>query len=109
VPRELEPVLLEAAGGGTPVLLVGPHPGQVLADTAGLLPGRMLPVHAVRVRPGRDGAEVGVRLGGDELLLHDRWPLQDKVADDVEQLLTANSAFTDHRWRRGGGPPASAP
>jgi predicted dehydrogenase len=102
VPVGLEPALLEAAGRGTPVLLVGPQPGQVLADTAGLLPGRLLPVHAVRVRPGPDGAEVGVRLGGDDLVLTDRWPLQDKVADDVEQLLTANSAFTDHAvatWR----------
>ncbi|MCW2681947.1 MAG: hypothetical protein JWM62_3348, partial [Frankiales bacterium] len=44
VPRELEAALLEAAGRGTPVLLVGPLPGQVLADAAGLLPGRLLPV-----------------------------------------------------------------
>jgi predicted dehydrogenase len=102
VPREVEPELLAAAARGTAVLLVGPQPGQELADTAGLLPGRLLPVHAVRVRPGRDAGQVADRLGGDELELTDRWPLQDKVADDVEQLLTANSAFTDHpvaTWR----------
>ncbi len=103
VPRELEAVLLEAA---VPVLLVGPQPGPALADAAGLLPGRLLPVHAVRVRPGRDGAEVAARLGGEELVVTDTWPLQDKVADDVEQLLTANSAFTDHpvaTWRPATG------
>jgi hypothetical protein len=52
-----------------------------------------------RVRTARRWA---CRLGGDDLVLTDRWPLQDKVADDVEQLLTANSAFTDHAvatWR----------
>jgi scyllo-inositol 2-dehydrogenase (NADP+) len=102
VPRGLEAGLLEAAGRGTPVLLVGPRPGQLLADTAGLVPSRLLPVHAVRVRPGRDAGDAAARLGGDELVLTDRWPLADKVADDVEQLLTASSAFTDHpvaTWR----------
>jgi scyllo-inositol 2-dehydrogenase (NADP+) len=102
VPREVEPALAEAAGRGLPVLLVGPQPGQVLADLAGVVLGRVLPVHAARVRPGRDAGEVTARLGGDELVLTDRWPLVEKVADDVEQLLTANSAFTDHpvaTWR----------
>ncbi len=102
VPTSAEPALLETAGRGVPVLLVGPRPGQLLADTAGLLPGRMLPVHAVRLRPGRDAGEVTARLGEDELLLTDRWPLAEKVADDVERLLTASSAFTDHpvaTWR----------
>ena len=102
VPREVESAVLASAQAGTPVLAVGPRPAQALADTAGLVPGRLLPVHAVRVRPGRDAGDVAARLGGDELLLTDRWPLVDKVADDVEQLLTANSAFTDHpvaTWR----------
>jgi predicted dehydrogenase len=99
---ELESALLRAAAEGTPVLAVGPRPGQALADTAGLVPGRLLPVHDVRVRPGRDAGDLTARLGGDELVLHDRWPLQDKLADDVQQLLTANSAFTDSAvatWR----------
>lgn len=102
VPAGLEPTLLRAAAGGTPVLLVGPRPGQALADAAGLVPGRLLPVHAVRVRRGPHAGDVAARLGGEELLLTDCWPLQDKVADDVEQLLTANSAFSDHpvaTWR----------
>ena len=45
------------------------------------------------------------RSGGD-LLLTDRWPLQEKVADDVEVLLTANVAFADHpvgTWRPATG------
>jgi predicted dehydrogenase len=94
--------LLGAAERGTPVLLVGATHGGALWDAAGLLPGRVLPVHEVRVRPGRDAGEVALRLGGDELLVRAAWPLQDKVADDVEQLLTANSAFRDHpvaTWR----------
>jgi predicted dehydrogenase len=48
---------------------------------------------------------VAARLGGD-LLVTDRWPLQEKVADDVEVLLTANVAFTDHAvatWRGSTG------
>ena len=99
---ELESELLRAAAAGTPVLAVGPRPGQALADTAGLVPGRLLPVHDVRVRPGRDARDLAARLGGDELVLHDCWPLQDKLADDVQQLLTANSAFVDSAvatWR----------
>ncbi len=55
--------------------------------------------------PAATPARSAARLGGD-LLLTDRWPLQDKVADDVEVLLTANSAFTDHpvaTWRPATG------
>ena len=103
VPREVEEQLRAV---DVPVLLVGPAPGQVLADAAGLVLGRVLPVHPVRVRPGRDAGEVAARLGGEELLLTDRWPLVEKTADDVEQLLTANSAFHDHvvaSWRPGTG------
>jgi predicted dehydrogenase len=102
IPREVEQQLLAAAGAGTPVLLISPAPGQLLADAAGLLPRQVLPVHRVRVRPGPDAGEVAARLDGEELVLTDRWPLVDKVADDVQQILTANSAFTDHpvaTWR----------
>ena len=85
-----EDALLAAAAGGT------------LSDAAGLVPGAVLPVHVVRVRPGRDAGQVADRLGGQELLLTDCWPLQDKVADDVQEVLTANVAFTNHpvaTWR----------
>ena len=99
---EVEDALLATAAAGTPVLLVGPRMSTALTDASGLVPGRVLPVHAVRVRPGRDAGEVARRLGGEELVLTDCWPLQDKVADDVQELLTANTAFTNHpvaTWR----------
>lgn len=105
LPGEVERDLLDATRRGVPVLLVGPAPGQPLADTAGLVLGRVLPVHAVRLRPGPDAGDVTARLG-DELVLTDRWPLVDKIADDVEVLLTASSAFTDHAvatWRPATG------
>jgi predicted dehydrogenase len=44
-------------------------------------------------------------MGGD-LVVTDRWPVQDKVADDVEVLLTASMAFADHpvaTWRPATG------
>ena len=99
---EVEDALLATAAAGTPVLLVGPRMSTALTDASGLVPGRVLPVHAVRVRPGRDAGEVARRLGGEELVFTDCWPLQDKVADDVQELLTANTAFTNHpvaTWR----------
>ena len=88
-----------------PVLLVGPTMSTALSDAAGLLPGQLTPEHEVRVRPGPGARDVGARLGGD-VLLRDRFPLQDKVADDVEVLLTANVAFQDHpvaTWRPSTG------
>lgn len=94
--------LLAAAERGTPVLLVGAEHAPALWDAAGLLPGRVLPVHDVRVRPGRDAGEVTARLAAGQVVLHDAWPLVDKTSDDVEQLLTASSAFHDHpvaTWR----------
>ncbi|MDP3711212.1 MAG: Gfo/Idh/MocA family oxidoreductase [Mycobacteriales bacterium] len=104
-----DPQLVLAVGAvrdlpeGVPTLLVGPEPA--LADAAGLVLGRTTPVHEVRVRPGRDAGDVMDRSGGD-VVLQDRWPLVDKAADDVEVLLTANVAFTDHpvaTWRPATG------
>jgi scyllo-inositol 2-dehydrogenase (NADP+) len=98
-----DPQLVLALGApapaGLPALLVGPEP--VDADAAGVVLGRLTPVHEVRVRPGADAGDVMARSGGD-VLLHDRWPLVEKTADDVEVLLTANVAFADHpvaTWR----------
>ena len=102
----IEDALLAVAIAGTPVLLVGATMSTALTDAAGLVPGRLLPVHPVRVRPGRDAGEVTARLGADELVLTDCWPVQDKVADDVEQVLMANSAYADHpvaTWRPSTG------
>ncbi len=91
-----------SAETGQPTLLLGPLGPGALTDAAGLVPGRLLPSHDVRVRAGRDAGQVFDRVGGEDLLLTGAWPLLDKVADDVQQLLTANSAFTDHAvatWR----------
>jgi predicted dehydrogenase len=103
-------LLDEAAEDGllalpVPVLLVGPVMSTALSDAAGLVPRELTPEHEVRVRPGPDAGDVAARLGGD-LLLHDRWPLQDKAADDVEVLLTASSAYRDSpvaTWRPSTG------
>ncbi len=96
--------LLDAGSRGTPVLVVGPDPGR-LADAAGLVTGRTTPLHEVRVRPGPAAGEITVRQEGD-LLVREAWPLVDKAADDVQVLLTANVAFTDHpvgTWRPATG------
>ena len=88
--------------GPAPTLVVGPTMSTALTDAAGLVPGRLTPVHEIRVRPGVDAGDVASRMGGDLLVVSDRWPLQDKVADDVEVLLTANVGFTEHpvaTWR----------
>ena len=98
LPEAVEDALL---ADPRPVLLVGPRMSTALTDAAGLVPGAVTPVHEVRVRPGPDAGEVMVRSGGD-VLVRDRWTLQEKVADDVELLLSASSAFTDHpiaTWR----------
>ncbi|MGZ6792264.1 MAG: Gfo/Idh/MocA family oxidoreductase, partial [Mycobacteriales bacterium] len=99
---ELEDRLLALT---VPLLLVGPTASTAVTDAAGLVPGRLTPEHEVRVRPGPDAGQVMDRSGGD-LLVRDRWPLQEKVADDVQVLLTTNVAFTDHAvatWRPGTG------
>ena len=88
-----------------PTLVVGPTMSTALTDAAGLVPGQLTPLHEIRVRPGPDAGEVTARMGVD-LIVTDRWPLQDKVADDVEVLLTANVGFTDHAvatWRPSAG------
>lgn len=103
VPPGLEPGLLAEP---RPVLLVGPGTSGALADAAGIVRGPSTPPHEVRVRPGRDAGEVTARLGGDLLLRRECWTQVDKAADDVEVLLTASSAFTDHpvaTWRPSTG------
>ncbi|MCA1721561.1 MAG: Gfo/Idh/MocA family oxidoreductase, partial [Actinobacteria bacterium] len=102
LPHDLEDRLLAL---DVPVLVVGPTMSTALSDAAGVVPGRLTPLHETRVRPGPDAVDVGRRLGGD-LLVTEAWPLQEKVADEVEVLLTANVAFTDHpvaTWRPASG------
>jgi predicted dehydrogenase len=87
------------------VLVVGPTMSSALTDAAGLVLGQLTPLHEIRVRPGPDAGDVAARMAGD-LLVRDRWPVQDKVADDVDVLLTANVGFADHAvatWRAGTG------
>ncbi len=100
--EDLEDRLLSLA---VPVLFVGPTASTAVTDRAGLVPAALTPVHEVRLRPGAQAGQVMDRSGGD-VLVRDRWPLQEKVADDVEVLLTANVAFTDHAvgtWRPSTG------
>ncbi|MCU1588538.1 MAG: oxidoreductase domain protein [Frankiales bacterium] len=88
-----------------PVLFLQPTASTAVTDAAGLVPGALTPPHETRVRPGPDAAEVMHRSGGD-LVLRVAWPVQDKVADDVQVLLTANLAFADHpvgTWRASTG------
>jgi scyllo-inositol 2-dehydrogenase (NADP+) len=102
LPERVEDELLALE---VPVLVVGPTMSTAVTDHAGLVPARLTPLHEIRVRPGPDAGDVTAR-SGDELLFTDLWPLQDKVADDVEVLLTASMAFADHpvaTWRPATG------
>ena len=97
---DAEDALLAVAGRGVAVLLAGPtlvaaHSATALSDATGVVAHRTLPAHEVRVRPGPDADNLTARWSGD-LLLHDAWPLVDKVADDVQVLLTANHHLVDH-------------
>lgn len=88
--------LLALACHGVPVLLAGPtvaawSGATRLLDAAGVLVGPSTPVHEIRVRPGPDAGEVIARTP-DALVFTDSFPLLDKVADDVEVVLTANVA-----------------
>ncbi|MDX6255716.1 MAG: scyllo-inositol 2-dehydrogenase [Frankiales bacterium] len=81
-----------AEAGGT-VLLLGPTveawwEHDDLLELAGVMPGAATPLHEIRLRPGPDAGEVTRRFDGD-IVLTDRWQLLDKVADDVEVVLTA--------------------
>ncbi|MDX6209490.1 MAG: scyllo-inositol 2-dehydrogenase [Frankiales bacterium] len=94
--RCAEPVaagLVAFAESGGVVLLLGPtveawRDQDGLLELAGVMPGAATPVHEIRLRPGPDAGEVTRRFDGD-IVLTDRWQLLDKVADDVEVVLTA--------------------
>ena len=92
-------------GLDAPVLFLGPTASTAVTDAAGLVPGQLTPAHETRVRPGPDAGEVMHRSGGD-LVLAAQWPLMEKVADDVQVVLTASAAFADHpvaTWRPATG------
>lgn len=103
--------LLERVAEHPSVLFAGPtlHAWRDsgVGDLLGLLPGRRLPPHEIRLRPGPDGSEVCARME-TPLLLSDTWTQLDKAADDVEVLLTAYTGLVEHpvltlrRTARGG-------
>ena len=85
---------------GGAVLLLGPTAGawrdsDALLELAGVLPGAVTPLHEIRLRPGPAAGEVTSRFDGD-IVLTDRWQLMDKVADDVEVVLTAAMGLQLH-------------
>lgn len=95
---------------GLPVVLAGPtlhaDADAVWQDTTGVVPGPSTPVHDVRVRAGRDAGPLAARLAdhshgagahlGEHVHLSDRVLAVDKLADDVEVLLTAALGLVDH-------------
>ncbi|WP_340291550.1 Gfo/Idh/MocA family protein, partial [Aquipuribacter hungaricus] len=96
-------------GTGLPVVLAGPtlHAGTgVWAECAGLVVTAPTPVHDVRVRPGAQAGSLADRLLdhghgagshlGEHVHVRDRVLAVDKVADDVDVLLTATLGLTLH-------------
>jgi scyllo-inositol 2-dehydrogenase (NADP+) len=104
-----------------PVVLAGPTLERAdrdgrLAEAAGLLTGATTARHDLRLRPGPAAGAVAVRLLdhahdglahlGEHTHLRDRVLLVDKVADDVDVLLTASVGLTAHpvaSWRTSSG------
>ena len=118
LPDETVSALLAA---GRPLVLAGDtleraDPEGALAEAAGLVPGQPTARHDIRVRPGRHGEAVAVRLLdhahtggahlGDHVHVHDRVLRLDKTGDDVEVLLSATVGQTEHpvaAWRASSG------
>jgi scyllo-inositol 2-dehydrogenase (NADP+) len=107
--RALEPevttALLEVARSGRPLLLAGATAaswdGPALTELAGLLPARPTPEHLVRLRPGREAAQLAARWA-DDVSVSDGFLLIEKVLDDVDVMVTSMSGLTEHpvvTWR----------
>ncbi len=117
VPDEIvHEVSRRARSGGLTVLagptLEGGDPGGTLAELAGLLAGPPSPAHDARIRPGPQGgalagrlldhAHVGLAHLGEHTHVYDRVLTVEKIADDVEVLLTAQLGLAEHpvaTWR----------
>ncbi len=89
---------LAAVAGRSSVLLAGPtlhawRAATIVSDLLGLLSGRLMPVHEIRLRPGTDGEHLNLP---GPLLLTDSWPQVDKTADDVSVLLSAHAGLNPH-------------
>ncbi len=106
----VEQDLLDRARQSVPVLLAGPTLGSLPADSplveaTGLVPARTIPPYELRVATGQHGQEVGVRLDPDQRFV-DSWVLVDKVADDVQRLLTVRYELAEQpvcTWRPSTG------
>ena len=97
-------------GTGLPVVLAGPtlhaDQGGVWAEAAGLVVTGATPVHDIRVRPGTAAGALADRFVdhghgsashlGEHVHVRDRVLVVDKVADDVDVLLTAALGLTLH-------------
>jgi scyllo-inositol 2-dehydrogenase (NADP+) len=105
----VEQDLLDRARQSVPVLLAGPTLRSLPADSplveaSGVVPGRVTPVHELRITPGPQGQQVAARLGDFRPI--DAWVIPDKVSDDVEQLLMVRHELVDHpvcTWRPSTG------
>jgi scyllo-inositol 2-dehydrogenase (NADP+) len=113
VDRPLDPdeqEVLDRARQSVPVLLAGPtlgslSPDSPLVEATGLAPARVMPVHALRIGAGPRGHDVAARLPAGAVFV-DSWTLLDKVADDVQQLLTVRYEMTEQAvctWRPSTG------
>ncbi|WP_239404578.1 Gfo/Idh/MocA family protein [Frankia sp. Cj3] len=106
---DVEQDVLDRARQSVPVLLAGPTlrslpPDSPLVEALGLLPGRVTPVHELRLIPGPDGGEFTARIGAFRPV--DQWVVSDKIADDVQQLLMVRHELADHpvcTWRPSTG------
>ncbi|MGF7238499.1 MAG: Gfo/Idh/MocA family protein [Frankia sp.] len=106
----VEQDLLDRARQSVPVLLAGPTLGALPADSplveaTGLVPARTIPPYELRVATGLHGQEVGLRLDPDQRFV-DSWVLVDKVADDVQRLLTVRYELAEQpicTWRPSTG------
>lgn len=96
-----DPAMLDLVRSGPPALLAGPtvhawRGVEELDEMIGLLPGRLTPLHEVRIRPGPQAGQVADRLETGVILAGDRVLTVDKLLDDTAVLLTANVGFADH-------------
>ena len=80
----------------SPGLSAGAWPEEHdLLEAVGVLPGAVTPLHESGCGRARSPGEVWRRFDGD-VLLTDQWQVLDKVADDVDVVLTAAMGLQNH-------------
>ncbi|WP_101832025.1 Gfo/Idh/MocA family protein [Frankia canadensis] len=105
----VEQELLDRARQTVPVLLAGPTVRALPADSplveaSGLIPGRFLAPHEVRLLPGPQGGEIMARNG--RFRPRESWVVPEKVADDVERLILIRHEMAEQpvcTWRPSTG------